>query len=157
MASLKRKVMDAIIARSIQERAEIETAEKEVSNLRLLRRHKRTAINVRAIVHIGLASQPSVIKDFSKGGLGLSPADGLYPGSDVTVALVTGETKTGVVRWWLAGSCGIQFHEPLGPNDAFESAVQRKARSAQAKALLLADQLHGPRAHGEAATEHDGK
>ncbi|HRK17688.1 MAG TPA: PilZ domain-containing protein [Hyphomicrobiaceae bacterium] len=127
MAALKQKVLDAILARSAQEAAEKEVSERPAINLRLLRRHKRTPLKVRAIFHSGLASKPTFIRDLSNGGLGLSPADGLSPGSSVTVALITGEKKHGIVRWWLAGSCGVQFHEQLEDNDTFMTAVLRKA------------------------------
>lgn len=97
------------------------------SKLRRLRRHQRSIINVRAIVHSGQSARPTIIRDMSEGGVGLEGAYGLFPGSEVTVALVTGEFKSGVVRWWLSGSCGVQFHEPLKEGDRFWLAALRKA------------------------------
>ena len=94
---------------------------------RRLRRDQRTTVNVRAIVQSGRYSKPTMIQDLSDGGLGLVGADGLFPGSEVKISLVSGENKTGTVRWWLAGSCGVQFHRPLEACDPFREAVIRKA------------------------------
>ncbi|MFM9938127.1 MAG: PilZ domain-containing protein [Hyphomicrobiaceae bacterium] len=99
------------------------------NRLRLLRRYDRTIINVRAVVHAGLSAQQTIIRDMSEGGVGLTGAAGLYPGTEVRIALVTGDMRTGIVRWWLAGSCGIQFHEPLRVGDAFREAAMRRAKS----------------------------
>lgn len=97
------------------------------TKLRRLRRHDRTIANVRAVFRAGLSEKPTLIRDLSDGGLGLIGADGLFPGCEIEIALVTGETKAGVVRWWLAGACGVQFHEPLGTNDAFRNGVLRNS------------------------------
>lgn len=97
------------------------------TKLRRLRRHERSVINVRAIIHCGLASKATLICDMSDGGLGLVGADGLFPGCEVEIALVTGESKTGVVRWWLSGACGIQFHDLFESDDPFRKAVLRKS------------------------------
>lgn len=104
------------------------------SKLRRLRQCDRTIANVHATVRAGISSKPTLIRDVSDGGLGLIGADGLFPGCEVRVALVTGETKTGIVRWWLAGACGVQFHEPLQANDAFRNAVLRKSTDSGQKA-----------------------
>jgi hypothetical protein len=109
--------------RKIERRTDVE------GTLRLLRKHKRTPMNVRGLVRCGLSTQQTLIQDLSDGGLGLAGADGLQPGAEVTVALITGEKRTGIVRWWLAGRCGIQFHLPLSAGDAFREAVIRRANA----------------------------
>ena len=111
----------------VDHRTETKPQSFEATNWRL-RRHQRTQIGVRAIVRAGLSSKPIVIRDISSGGVGIAEAVGLFPGSEVTICLVTGESKVGVVRWWLAGSCGVQFREPLTEDDRFFKAVYRKAK-----------------------------
>lgn len=96
------------------------------SNVRPLRQAQRTAVNVHAVIYSGLSVQSTIIRNLSEGGAGISGAYGLFPGSKVVIALVTGETRSGVVRWWLAGRCGIQFDRTLGPDDAFRQAVLRR-------------------------------
>lgn len=156
MAVLKRNVLNAFITRCVQEAAANDASDRATSDIRLLRRHKRTPINVRALFHAGIASKSTVITDISKGGLGLSPANGLYPGCEVTIALITGETTTGIVRWWLAGSCGVQLHKPFHDNDVFENAVRRKASAAKAATSLFNGFPLPSGTDGNVGTERDG-
>lgn len=95
-----------------------------------LRRHKRTEANVRAIVRSGSRFQPTLVRDISRSGLGLAGANGLFPGGEVEITLLNGLRRTGVVRWWLAGNCGIQLHEPLADNDVFFKYVLGRATRA---------------------------
>lgn len=97
-------------------------------NVRLRRRHDRVSINVRAVVYCGIASRTATICNISDGGLGLEGAGALCPGSEVTIALVSGETRNGVVRWWLAGRCGIEFLAALAPGDAFRDAAIKRSK-----------------------------
>ena len=97
-------------------------------NLRLLRRHKRELVNVRAVVYSGIASQPATIYDISDGGVGLDGAGALFPGSEVKIALMSGETRSGIVRWWLAGRCGVEFDALLGQGDVFRSAALKRSK-----------------------------
>ena len=96
--------------------------------LRLRRRHTREVVNVRAVVYCGIASQPVTICDISNGGVGLEGAGALFPGSEVNIALMTGEQRSGIVRWWLAGRCGVQFEQPLPPGDGFRSAALKRSK-----------------------------
>lgn len=99
------------------------------SRIRLLRRHPREATNTRGVVHYGVASVAVRISNISTGGIGVEGAAGLFPGTEVKIALVTGEARSGVVRWWLAGSCGIEFDELLVPDDPFLTEVRKRSKS----------------------------
>ena len=52
-------------------------------NVRLLRRHKREPVNIRAVVYCGIACRSATIYDISDGGVGLEGAGALFPGSEV--------------------------------------------------------------------------
>ena len=109
-------------------------ASKPSGNRKLERRSgERALIRVRAIVNSGSLSQQTVLRDISNGGVGLEGADGLFPGCEVTIILLSGEQRSGVVRWWLAGRCGVQFHQPLGSEDEFCDAVMRRFSTRAAK------------------------
>ena len=110
------------------------------SSVRALRQAHRTTVDVHAVIYSGLSVQSTIIRNLSEGGAGISGAYGLFPGSKVVIALVTGETRSGVVRWWLAGRCGIQFDQKLGTDDAFRLAVLRRQPSG-ASARARRDQL----------------
>ena len=91
-----------------------------------MRRHQRTQVNVRVIVHSGLSAKQMLIRDMSNGGLCLVGAYGLFPGCEVKISLITGETRLGIVRWWLAGTCGVRFIQPLEHDEPFRKAVEKR-------------------------------
>jgi hypothetical protein len=91
--------------------------------VRRLRIHPRTHVHLRAVVETAGSFRTTVIRDISVGGLGLKGADGLFPGCEVEVTLLTGQSRKGIVRWWLAGCCGIEFQAKLEPGDPFLEAV----------------------------------
>lgn len=112
-------------------------------SIRRLRRHQRTKVNVRAIVRSGSCFQPTLIRDISSSGIGLAGAYGLFMGSDVEVSLLNGERRAGVVRWWLAGNCGIEFHEPLKDEDRFLAATMGRALRNSRAAIHSSDEASG--------------
>jgi hypothetical protein len=96
------------------------------------REHNRMRTNARAVLYAGTTFQSTVIRDISFGGVGLSGARGLFPGERVTITLLNGASRTGVVRWWLGGCCGVKFDEPLTSEDAFFETAVRRAGAARA-------------------------
>lgn len=91
------------------------------------REHDRVRTNVRAVIYSGTTFQSTVIRDVSLGGVGLSGAHGLFPGERVTITQLNGASRSGVVRWWLGGCCGVKFDEPLTRDDPFYEAAARRA------------------------------
>lgn len=103
-------------------------AYREERRKQLMRRYPRRPVNTRAIARAGIASKAVTISDISNGGLCISGAEGLFPGMEVTVSLVTGLSRVGTVRWWLAGNCGLQFEKPLAPDDEFLADVVKRSK-----------------------------
>jgi hypothetical protein len=93
------------------------------------RRHARRMTRANAILYTRSVFQSVSVVDFSSGGLGLAGTAGLFPGDKVTVALTTGEKKSGVVRWWLSGACGVQFDAVSEEDDPFLVKLQKKANA----------------------------
>jgi hypothetical protein len=98
----------------------------------LSRQHDRMRTNLRAVVYAGTTFQSTVIRDISFGGVGLSGAAGLFPGESVKITLLNGQSRSGIVRWWLSGCCGVQFQKPLTSDDPFFEAALRRAAGARA-------------------------
>jgi hypothetical protein len=88
--------------------------------------------NLRAVVYAGATFQTTVIRDISLGGVGLSGAHGLFPGEPVTITLLNGLSRSGIVRWWLSGCCGVQFDKPLTSDDPFFETAARRAGGVRA-------------------------
>ena len=87
------------------------------------RRSPRFAVRIDAVLHANGTSQPTIIDDLSVGGAGLDVAIGIYANDTVELELADGRRLPGQVAWWLSGACGVQFAEPLQPNDRlFEAA-----------------------------------
>ncbi len=103
-----------------------------VDDANALRQHGRMRTKVRAVLYAGTRFQTTVIRDISLGGIGLSGADGLFPGEPVTITLLNGASKSGVVRWWVGGCCGVQFDEPLTSEDPFFTSAARRAGATRA-------------------------
>ena len=80
-------------------------------------RDARYATRIRAILYKGDSFQSTLIRDVSAGGVGLRGAIGVFAGDKVALQLLDGRRLEAVVRWWLAGCCGLAFTEPLGPDD----------------------------------------
>lgn len=91
------------------------------------RRHVRMKTHTRAIVYREMVCLPTVIRDISNSGVCLSGAAGLFPGQALTIALLNGEKRDGVVRWWLNDCCGIQFKQCLAIDDTFYLTALKKA------------------------------
>ena len=81
------------------------------------RRAPRFAVQIDAVLHANGTSQPTVIDDLSVGGAGLDLAIGIYANDAVEIELADGRRLPGQVAWWLSGACGVQFAEPLRPDD----------------------------------------
>jgi hypothetical protein len=98
--------------------------------IRRLRVHKRIPTQIRAVLYIRETFQSVLIRDVSRGGVGLTGAHGLFPGDEVEIRLVTGLYLRGVVRWWLNGHCGIAFETLLEEDAELLLIAERKNRSA---------------------------
>ena len=98
----------------------------ENQDMAVSRQHSRLRTSVRAVLYSGSTFQTTVIRDISLGGIGLSGAEGLFLGEPVKITLLSGASKTGVVRWWLGGCCGVQFDKPLTSDDPFFVTVERR-------------------------------
>jgi hypothetical protein len=96
------------------------------------RQHNRVRTNLRAVLYAGTTFQTTVIRDISLGGAGLSGAHGLFPGEPVTITLLNGASRSGIVRWWLGGCCGVQFDKFLTTDDPFFETAMRRAGGARA-------------------------
>lgn len=104
---------------------EVRAAKEEIAPPE--REHNRMRTNVRAVIYSGTTFQSTVIRDISLGGVGISGAHGLFPGESVTITLLNGASRSGVVRWWLSGCCGVKFDEPLASDDPFYVTAARRA------------------------------
>ena len=93
-----------------------------------LRRHDRIITRVPAVLYVGKSFQITIIRDISPGGARLEGANGVLPGDAVEIKLVTGQSRSAVVRWWLNGSCGVSFDAPLEAGDPFLQRALRNAR-----------------------------
>jgi hypothetical protein len=93
--------------------------------VRPLRRHPRTQTRLRAVLYARDTFIPTTIRDISVGGIGLEGAYGVFPGDRVSIALISGEKRTGIVRWWLNGCCGVQFDTPLAATDPWLARAER--------------------------------
>ena len=87
------------------------------TNVRLLRRTPRQAVNIRALLYVGKTFQTTRIVDVSAGGAGLCGALGLSKGDRIRIVLLDGRELSGVVQWWVMGRCGVAFLLPLAAND----------------------------------------
>lgn len=81
------------------------------------RREPRYAVHIAARLHAGGRAQDTVIDDLSRGGAGLDGAIGIYANDPVEIELPDGRRLPGLVAWWLTGSCGVRFLEPLAADD----------------------------------------
>ena len=108
-----------------QDAAQIPAASTTVS---CLRRHQRTPVAAHAVLYSGSGFQSTVIRNFSEGGVGIEGATGVFVGDTVTVALPTGQSRSGKVRWWLNGWCGIQYDQVADMHCGFHLALLKKAR-----------------------------
>jgi PilZ domain len=93
-----------------------------------VRRHDRINTSLTAVLYTSHSFQITVVRDVSPGGARLEKAAGVLPGDMVNIKLVTGHSKTAIVRWWFNGSCGIAFDEPLHEGDPFLQRAIRNAR-----------------------------
>lgn len=81
------------------------------------RREPRYAVQIAARLHAGGRPQDTLIDDLSRGGAGLDGAIGVYANDHVVIELPDGRRLPGMVAWWLTGTCGVRFFEPLAPDD----------------------------------------
>lgn len=105
------------------------SAEAVAPQIRLLRRHRRLPTQIRAVLYHHDSFQPTTIFDTSVGGVGIEGAKGLFHGDEVKIGLVSGQTYSGVVRWWFNGRCGIAFKDVLDDDDALMQLASRKMRA----------------------------
>ena len=87
----------------------------------------RFPVNIRALIYFDGKFQSSVIQDLSTGGAGLSGANGLLPGDNITIQFLDGRTVPGTIRWWLAGKCGVAFDTALDASDPLFLKVKKSA------------------------------
>lgn len=87
-----------------------------------LRAHVRRPVRMNALLYLGSSFQTVRVKDLSRGGAGLERCGALHVGDRVVISLVSGRKLDGVVKWWLAGNCGVQFDVPLASDDALLAA-----------------------------------
>ena len=87
------------------------------------RQNARHAVHIDAVLHAGDKSQATIIDDLSIGGAGLDGAIGIFANDHVEIELADGRRLPGKVAWWLSGTCGVQFAEPLRPDDQLFAAV----------------------------------
>lgn len=84
----------------------------------------RHAVHIKAILRADGKAQPTIIDDLSTGGAGLNGAIGIFANQHVEIELPDGRHLPGKVAWWLSGCCGIQFREPLKPDDPLFAAAK---------------------------------
>jgi hypothetical protein len=95
-----------------------ETIERAPQRRRVdLRRSPRHSVRLRALLHRANRFQTTIIHDLSVHGARVDGAMGVYPGDVVEIWLMGGRKIAGRVAWWLMGSCGIEFSEPLTDDD----------------------------------------
>lgn len=83
----------------------------------LVRRHERVPVKIRAVLHRGTRFESIEIRNISLGGAGLANCQSVMDRERVTITLLSGRQIEAIARWWLAGHCGVQFVQPLEPND----------------------------------------
>ncbi len=83
------------------------------------RKYARLHVRKAAIVYYRKTFQSVLIVDVSIGGVALEGAGCLFAGDRVNITTMSGRSVLGVVRWWLAGRCGIQFDEELDESAPF--------------------------------------
>ena len=88
------------------------------------RLHTRYSVKKRAILHFRDMFATVTILDVSWSGLGLSGAPNVFVGDRVSIALLNGKMVSGVVRWWIAGRCGIEFLDDTPT--LFQELIQRR-------------------------------
>ena len=89
------------------------------------RAHTRTPSKVRAILYLHGTFHRCIVRDYSCTGLGLECDVALYEGDIVRIALLNGQSRTAVIRWWLHNRCGVSFEEKLIESDAFCKVLNR--------------------------------
>lgn len=81
------------------------------------RQNSRSHVQIRAHLHLGETCQATTITDLSLDGAGLDGAIGVAPGDAIELELISGRRLSGHIIWRLMGCCGVQFAEPLHPDD----------------------------------------
>ncbi len=98
-------------------------------NRRSLRRHIRTQVRIRAVLYYATSFRSVVIKNISEGGAALECSTSLIQNDAITIKLISGRSIDARVRWWLGGICGVQFVEPLKPDDPLLSGSKTNLSS----------------------------
>jgi PilZ domain len=122
-----RTLRRADISRDLSAQSRLGTTPTE-HNVRLLRQFDRRRTSLRAILYRGDAFQSTVIRDVSKGGVGLEGGMSLLPGDKIHLQLMSGHRYRGTVRWWCNGHCGVSFDRLLAADDVLLIAAEKKAR-----------------------------
>jgi hypothetical protein len=85
----------------------------------------RYTVHIEATLHAGGKAQSTIVDDLSTGGAGLNGAIGIYANDDIEIEFADGRRLAAKVAWWLSGCCGIQFREPLQPNDPIFAVAKK--------------------------------
>ena len=97
---------------------------------RHLRRHNRLKANIRAVLYCRNKFQTVTIRNISAGGAGIEGCNALLPNDKITIKLLNGRCIDAQVRWWLSGTCGVQFSQQLQQSDALLTGTFRYAGGA---------------------------
>ncbi len=81
------------------------------------RNHVRIPAKIRALLYRGDSFQSVLICNVSMGGAGLQGCNCLVDNDKIVLRLLNGRGIEATVRWWLGGSCGVQFSVALKPDD----------------------------------------
>ena len=94
------------------------------------RRDERRAVRITALVYCHGRFQTARIVDFSLSGLQLDGCFGVAVADQVAVELLSGQRLEGKVAWAVASRSGVQFHQPLAPDDPVVARLSQAASRA---------------------------
>lgn len=94
------------------------------------RRDERRAARITVLLHCHGRFQTARVVDFSLGGLQLDGCFGVAVADQVAVELLSGQRLEGKVAWAVAGRIGVQFHQPLAPDDPVVALLSQVASRA---------------------------
>ena len=84
---------------------------------RIMRRDDRILVRIRAICHVHGSHHTVQVVNISVGGAALAQCNSMMENDLIVLELMNKRRIEARVRWWLKGSCGIQFVTRLNSND----------------------------------------
>ncbi len=102
------------------------TASNQVRQL-VRRRDERRAASITALVYCHGRFQTARIVDFSLGGLQLDGCFGVAVANRLAVELLSGQRLEGKAAWAVASRIGVQFCQPLAPDDPIVALLSQIA------------------------------